>query len=1078
MQSKVVSIIFILIVIFFIPKIVSGQQAAYETFGQNRIQYRSFKWSYYDTAHFRVMYYDQGLYNAQFILQQAELDLPPIVFAMGAHLSTKIDIVLYNNYSEYKQTNIGKYNEDWNLNNNGMLELNRNVVAVYFDGNHQNLRKQVRRGIAKIIKDNLLFGENLKEVIRNARKMNLPNWFTDGYIEFVSQDWDADRLGKLRSMLAKNEDLDFAEIATIEPTLAGQSLFHYINEKYKENAINNILHLVRSGKNVPTTLKTVLQIPNDELFENWKEYYANPLDATLVDTTNGREYIGKIKTKPGAVLSKFSISPDGSVIAYCETKDGKYDIKLYEIKTKRFAVIQEGGIRSNLELKDPNYPLICWSIDGKKAAFMYENDYQQRLKIYDAKKGRINNRVIPRKSFERITGMAFMEDDEKLIMTCIRKGQSDLFQFTFRDGGIYPVTKDIWNDVSPTYVRGAALTGILFLSNRPKPFLSVKITNNELPNTPFNLFYLDKINGTGLKLLSKDIEYPITQPIQYGNNRFACLIEKNGSKQRYIINLAKDAKGNDSNYYYKANGIDYNILYHDNLITKGEIMDVIEKRGEYYLYKTNVKILDSVNALQPIDTITTLLIPYDSVKRAMLNTPSAYILNEFDNDIDNVTSNIAQKKDPYMYDPAKDNTLVAANPKLKKFKNYLYKPLFTTDYFQNSVDRSLLFNRYQRMGFGDSNNNFQFPSIGYMMRISLMDVLEDYKLSGAFRIPLSLTPTIGYYLKFANYKKRLDWEITFSHNSAFAFKINALLDSNSTYWSPKLERAKMITNYLNATFTYPFSPTTSVRLETGLRQDRQKYNAQTEYSLKFPSINEYWNFNRIEYIIDNTYSPITNIHKGTRLKVYSDIFVQLKKLGGNMYTVGGDLRNYTTIYKNIIVATRLAFAHSGGKSRMLYRVGGIDNEILPSFNTNLPVIDSTVNYGYQTNATTVRGYTGNARNGDTYFMLNEEIRIPVMNSITNKKFKNKVLRNLMLVGFVDVAQVGKGLLLDGADYYFISNTVKQGVRVSTRDVSTPIMFGYGFGVRTTISGYYLRADIGWSPYKRLPHYSIGTSLDF
>ena len=40
-------------------------------------------------------------------------------------------------------------------------------MIVYYDANHNNLRKQVRQGIARILVENLLFGDDLGEFAGN-----------------------------------------------------------------------------------------------------------------------------------------------------------------------------------------------------------------------------------------------------------------------------------------------------------------------------------------------------------------------------------------------------------------------------------------------------------------------------------------------------------------------------------------------------------------------------------------------------------------------------------------------------------------------------------------------------------------------------------------------------------------------------------------------------------------------------------------------------------------------------------------------------------------------------------------------
>jgi hypothetical protein len=1063
--SVQIKIIFCASIIFFsTTQLLFAQQATTEKFGQNRVQLRTFDWQYYDTTHFRIMYYDYGKYNAQYLLQQAEADLPAIVFMMGAKLPDKIDVVVYNSYSDYKQTNIGRYNDELAESVNGLAEVNRNTIVVFFDGTHDGMRKQIRKGIAKIIKDNLLFGYTLKDIVKNAVSMNLPPWYTNGYVDYIAEDWDAAKLSKLKSILNKNQKRKFVDISAEYPTLVGHSFFHFLAEAYSQNAINNLLYYTRSRKPVDKALELVFQKKEKELQEQWKLFYTTPNDTTLTDTTAARKLVQVIKPKQGAILKQFAMSPDGGVLAYAQVLDGQYTIQLMTVANGKSTTIIEGGIRNSVETKDPNYPIICWNTDGKKLAVMYEKDYYQRLKIYDAKNGRTSDRIITKNKFDRINGMCFMEDDDKMVMSCIKKGQSDLYQFTIKNARLYQVTKDIWDDVAPTFVRGNGLNGIVFLSNRPKAALQAPIRNDELPNLPMQMYYYDDINANSIVCVSKNVNAVISQPLQYGKDNLAFLADVNGKKTRYIRFAKKMGAAADSIYYIPNNDIDYSIVHHNYLQQKNAMVDIVDKRGKYYIYQTPISYLDTMDAFKQVQGLLEIQGSKKPVQKPLPdNANDVYFLSEFENDIDSLVIS-KPKKDPLAYDPS------VFIP--KRFRSKPYQALFTTDYLQTSIDNSLLFNKYQKVDMG--NGLFKYPEIGPMVRLSLMDVLEDYKISAGIRVPYDLSFNMAYQIKFANYKRRIDWEVAFAHTADTMLKYNGALPVTDPFYSPKLEYAKQTQNSIIGTFTYPFNITTALRLETSFRQDQLKYKALNEYSLRFPTIAEYWWFNKIEYIYDNTIRPYENIYKGTKLKIYGDAFIQLNGAKTNTFVAGIDARYYKGIYKNIIWATRFASATSFGKSKLLYRIGGIDNEIIPKQNPDVGMIDDA-NFGYQTPVTNMRGYLQNSRNGRSFAVINEEIRIPVMNSLTNRVVKSKMLRQLQLVGFVDVGSAW-GSFFNGPDDYRYTKMDSLGNTITVLVPST--MLGYGGGIRTTILGYFIHADIGWNPDRKQSRLSIGMQKDF
>src|SRR5690606_27028609 len=84
-------------------------QTNVETYGQNRIQHRTFKWKYFDTKHFRIYHYDRsGIDLARYVAEQVENDINVIEKKLGGQFPARFNIVLYNSFDEYKQTNIGR----------------------------------------------------------------------------------------------------------------------------------------------------------------------------------------------------------------------------------------------------------------------------------------------------------------------------------------------------------------------------------------------------------------------------------------------------------------------------------------------------------------------------------------------------------------------------------------------------------------------------------------------------------------------------------------------------------------------------------------------------------------------------------------------------------------------------------------------------------------------------------------------------------------------------------------------------------------------------------------------------------
>src|SRR5258705_12376118 len=193
-MKKIISITTLALLIVTVQAQVNGVE-----FGKNRVQYQKFKWKYYQTENFNTYFSQDGLELGKYVAQVAENELPGIEEFVEYGLQRRANIVVYNNFDEYQQSNIG-LGIDWQT-AGGVTKLVNNKMIVYFDGNHEHLRQQIRQGIAKILVDNVLFGDDLGEFAANQALLDLPKWLTDGYIEYAAENWSPSLDDELRGVM-------------------------------------------------------------------------------------------------------------------------------------------------------------------------------------------------------------------------------------------------------------------------------------------------------------------------------------------------------------------------------------------------------------------------------------------------------------------------------------------------------------------------------------------------------------------------------------------------------------------------------------------------------------------------------------------------------------------------------------------------------------------------------------------------------------------------------------------------------------------------------------------------------------
>lgn len=517
---------------------------------------------------------------------------------------------------------------------------------------------------------------------------------------------------------------------------------------------------------------------------------------------------------------------------------------------------------------------------------------------------------------------------------------------------------------------------------------------------------------------------------------------------------------------------------------------------EYMVNKQRKELSQSANGTKPkamVDTVAEAnpLSKYDSIQANRGNRPFDF-QSEFDYGIK-----------LYDWDSASAAKIDAAQEgyvfRFSRVRPYFVK--FMVDQVVTQLDNDPIITPYQIF----TGNYFTTPLPALGFKFGITDLLENHKIYGGVRLPFYKGfQNMEFFLTYENLTKRLDKKFTFyrgskSDNVALIDPATAQLLSNTDY--------SVKTTYLDVDLKYALDVLSSLRFKIAYRNDKLAVKAVDAVSLNFPPKSTNWVSLRAEYVFDNCIEKATNIRYGTRFKVFGEFFKEFptknKSLSSEieypllqfnkvyMVVIGADLRHYLKVYKNIIWANRIAGGASFGTNRLIYYMGGLDNWISPTgfqkFNTTTP-INYNHNYAFQTIATPVRGFLQNARNGDRYIVLNSELRIPLFATLIHTPIRSEIIRNFQVIGFFDA-----GTAWEGASPFSNNNplfneeipnttTGTPSVIVSVKRYRTPVIFGFGPGLRTSFLGYFMRFDTAWGydtgEISKKPVYYFTFGLDF
>jgi len=1099
----------IVFILLLLPDLLLAQTNT-EVFGQNRVQYREFNWKYFDTKHFRVYHYDRtGIPLARYVCEQAEFDIPAIEQRLGGKFPDRFDIILYNNYDEYRQSNIGlKFESQLQDVSAGTFDLVGDKLLVYFSGVHTDLRRQIRMGIARVMMQKMIFGQDAKSIAKNAINQSLPRWTTDGYVSYVVDGWDQKSESEWKNAMDARPKAGFYLLAEQYPELAGKAFWKFVADRYGEERIGDALRTMQEKSNINKGIKEALGMKIKPVYDSCMAYYKTAFaqDALVQETPDTATSLINIKLpRDGTMIRSMRISPRGRDVVYSEFKEGEYNIYIQKTgkEQTRSLILSTGRLDYNELTPDANYPLLAWSNNGYKIAMLYKYKTQTRLRIYNSLKAKIENYVIPANRFDRVLGMTFSETDEKLIFSAIRKGQTDLYLFTLKGSRMANITNDIWDDVQPWTVSGGGRKGLLFLSNRPQNNLHVPAEVNELPSGPMNLYFYDtKTESPVLLKCSDNTTGNITQPIQYGDYNFAYLLDSNGIQNKYVVVFGRDVNNMDSAISVPVTNYSRSILNHQYNLASNQVADVLQMGNQYKIFFSPM-LVPGVNTEPKILQKTTLsathnygaaspaykenMILFDERKPATERPSIVKSGNVFQSEFSDTSSASARPVESVIEQPVvtmspTDTSLL--DPSIKdstylKLKSKPYRLSFKPDFLSLRLDNTLLFTKYQPAGF--NGNQFANPPLGGLMTVSLNDALENHRFTGGIRLPASFTGGMTWFLQYQNSTRRADWGLVFVRTA----QVNdyTVRYSSGPFYFDHPQTGKVVTNLLQGSVAFPLDRIRRLGMNLGVRQDALNFRAADTLSLVYtPPARNYWVMSRFEYVFDNSRGPVQNIRFGFRYKFFAEYMYGLSEGNkGGLYNLGTDFRYYKQLYKNTIFAARLAAAHSAGDQKILYLLGGVDNQI--GATPNSTPTSSDQKYAFQSMATNLRGYKQNARTGNTYAVGNFELRMPVLTTILQRPIRSNFLRSLQLVGFVDAGSAWDGLAPNVAEGKNLAPFIAPDGTVITNlkyTANTGFAMGYGGGLRATMLGYFMRLDAAWNiegtQKKPIWYFSIGTDF--
>lgn len=909
----------------------------------------------------------------------ASLQLPDIIDEvyrqMGTYVRSSPSLIICPSPDQLYESNIGLYDID--VQTFPTVNLRGSRVLVPFEGSFEVFRSRLKEAWVRLTWEEQ-FRRDAEEQLLNRQQL-MPEWFRRGSIAFFAAGWQPQDETALYPLLADSTVRSWDDLASRSPVLSGQAFCNFLARRYREDAAAQVFFQLRSGKSLPRSVRLVTKVRLDTLTARCFRFYQ---DRSVVWRPDQQEEMQVLlQQRFGTGLRSWSLSPDGSRVCFVLQKDGER-----RACTMSATALREpgSGAKPFLVYELPPwleqggadiYPLAGWHRDGAGLYVLLPEKGHLVLKLYDGR-GRYLDRYI----LYGVDGVQAVlpYDRDRWLLSAYRKGRSDLVLFDSRQLNYTALTGGIADHTDPVRLGNR----LIYRSGYPADSL----WHSDTAARPYGLYFKDlvqplkQLQATPDRLLAADSAWIVRKAT--GTNASGDLVF---TDTRSGLNLRDSAAPSTTAIGNLAPAVKTPWLRdHLAFLRKKDSIDAVLAK---------VRAGDTRSVLAGILTPGEGLPPgarQDSVRHAM-----AYK---------------SKKVRPYML----------------QLYNAYFSALVNNDYY---------INRYQP--YAAYLGTFKFPEAGAMAQGGFSDLFDNHHAGIGYRLPAG-TEGSDFFVRYENTARKLDWHLLFFR------KVESLKPDPGREWKdargyPYPQAAKVKTHYYELGFRYPLRYDWTLDFTTAARRDRTVFLATDRYSLTYEALQSWWSISSLVVRADKLKQTIPFLYRGWEGRAMADLMAATGKQSTVLYGLQLMLAWHQPLVKDISFVLKGQAGYSGGRSRILYNFGGLDNNLVPRTDTSVTFVQEAP-YAFQTLITPLRGYAQNSLYGGSFGLINADVYFPLFRSLIPLHTGFSALNNLQLGLFADVAATAHTEVL---------------AAVPSR------VYAYGVSARSMLAGYPLRFDLAW-----------------
>ena len=433
--------------------------AAQNYFGQNQVQYDTFRWQILETEHFLIYFYPEERTAVTDAARMAERAYARLSRILDHQFREKKPIMLFSSRTDFGQNNV---TGDLGEGTGGVTEAMRHRMLLNFTGDYRSFEHVLTHEMVHAFQYDVFARGKAGNGLQALSQFMPPLWFTEGMAEYLSlgpnstitTTWmrDAALNGRIPTLDKLGSDPD-----KYFPYRYGHSVWSFVGQKWGDEVIGQIMNSVPSV-GFERAFRRELGVSLEDLGAEWREDVQSRLLPVVGLTDRPRKFAQPLLTpeiSDGEIFLAPTLSPDGKNVVFFANGNNLrgqvfIDLWLGDGETgKRTARLIRSNVDANYEELRLLYSQCAFSPDGELLAFTAQQRGKDVLYLLDVKSRKTYKRFDL--NLESVTGPSWSPDGKRIVFSGSSGGITDLYVVNADGSEIRRLTNDKFGDLQPQW---------------------------------------------------------------------------------------------------------------------------------------------------------------------------------------------------------------------------------------------------------------------------------------------------------------------------------------------------------------------------------------------------------------------------------------------------------------------------------------------------------------------------------------------------------------------------------------------------------------------------------------------------